>query len=81
MNTTASAQVRWWVKMGVEAPGWQGARTEHPGSIRPTRNAARRDGSAARNVELFLTGPYGVAGGGLTVTVTLTGVTKTVSSV
>ena len=29
---------------------------EHTGSIRPTRNAARRDGSAAKNVKLFLTG-------------------------
>ena len=43
--------------LGVEAPGWQGARREHTSSIRPTRNAARRDGSAARNVKLFLTGP------------------------
>ena len=43
--------------MDVEALGWQGARREHTGSIRPTSNAARRDGSAARNVKLFLTGP------------------------
>jgi hypothetical protein len=41
----------------VEEPGWQGARREHTGSIRPTRNAARQDGSAARNVKLFFTGP------------------------
>ena len=43
--------------VGVAAPGWQGARGEHTGSIRPTRNAARRDGSAATNGKLFLTGP------------------------
>ena len=34
-----------WV--GVAALGWQGARGEHTGSIRPTRNAAKRDASAA----------------------------------
>ena len=43
--------------LGVEAPGWQGTRREHTGSIRPTSDAARRDGSAARNVKIFLTGP------------------------
>ena len=43
--------------LGVEAPGWEGARREHPGSIRPMSNAARRDGAAANNVKLFLTGP------------------------
>jgi len=35
--------------LGVEAPGWQGARREHPGSIRPTSNAARQNASAAEN--------------------------------
>ena len=43
--------------LGVEAPGWEGARREHPGSIRPMSNAARRDGSAANKVKLFLPGP------------------------
>ena len=41
---------------GVEAPGWQGARREHTGSIRPTSNAARRDASAAEHGKLFLRG-------------------------
>ena len=44
---------------GVKAPAWQGARREHPGSIRPTRNAGRRDGPTAKKVKLFLTGPLG----------------------
>ena len=44
--------------LDVEAPGWEGARREHPGSIRPMSNVARRDGSAATNVKLFLTEPY-----------------------
>jgi len=44
--------------LDVEAPGWEGARREHPGSIRPMSNVARRDGSAAKNVKVFLTGPY-----------------------
>ena len=43
--------------LGVEAPGWEGARREHFGSIRPMSNAARRDGAAANNVKFFLTGP------------------------
>ena len=43
--------------LDVEAPGWEGARREHPGSIRPMSNAARRDGAAAKNVKFFLTGP------------------------
>ena len=48
--------VRIW---GVETLGWQGARREHTGRIRPTRNAARREGSAAKNVKLFWTGRLG----------------------
>ena len=43
--------------LGVEAPGWEGARREHTGSMRLTSNDASRDGSAARNVKLFLLGP------------------------
>ena len=27
--------------LGVEAPGWEGAKREHPGSIRPMSNAVR----------------------------------------
>ena len=42
---------------GVAAPGWQGARGEHTGSIRPTSNAARWDASAAENGKWFLRGP------------------------
>ena len=30
----------------AEAPGWQGARRAHTGSMQPTSNAARRDASA-----------------------------------
>ena len=37
--------------LGVEAPGWPGARREHTGSIRLTGNAARWDGSAVKNVK------------------------------
>nr|ABZ06414.1 hypothetical protein ALOHA_HF4000009L19ctg1g10 [uncultured marine microorganism HF4000_009L19] len=38
-------------------PGWQDPRREHTGSVRLTRNAARRNGSAAPNRNLFLRGP------------------------
>jgi len=38
---------------GVEARGWQGARRANSRSIQPTSNAASRDGSAFRVVELF----------------------------
>ena len=52
---SAQEQVpRFW---GVEAPGWQGARRVHTGSIRPTSNAARRDKSAAEHGKLFVRGP------------------------
>ena len=46
---------------GGDAPVWQGVTREHTGSYRQysMSNAARRDGSAAENVKLFLTGPLG----------------------
>ena len=34
--------------MGVEAPGWQGAKTQEYGHIARFRNAAKRDASAAK---------------------------------
>ena len=43
--------------LGVEAPVWQGVRSAHTGSMQATNNAARRDASAARTVQLFLDGP------------------------
>jgi hypothetical protein len=39
--------------MGVEAPARQGARSAHTGSMLATSNAARRDASAARSVNLI----------------------------
>jgi len=51
--------------IGVEAPGWQGdGEDRREGSILDgcdprtgTGNAASRDGSAARTVDLFVRGP------------------------
>ena len=45
---------------GVEAPGPQGARREHTGSIRPTRNAVGRDASAVECDRICDTGHIGV---------------------
>src|SRR4029077_12470384 len=42
------------VELGVEAPARQGARSAHTGSMKATSNAARRDASAARSVNLIL---------------------------
>ncbi len=41
---------------GVEARGWQGARRDQTGSMRPTSNAARWNASAAEHGTLFLRG-------------------------
>ena len=40
-----------WASYSCRARPLQGARRAHTGRIRPTRKAARRDGSAARNVK------------------------------
>ena len=40
--------------VGIEALDWPGVRREHPGSIRSTSNAARRDASVAENEEGIL---------------------------
>jgi len=39
--------------MGAEAPAGQGARSAHTGCMKATSNAAPRDASAARVVQLF----------------------------
>src|SRR5258708_38060570 len=45
--------------LGVEAPARQGARSAHTGRMKATSNAARRDASASRMVQLFPDGPLG----------------------
>ena len=49
--------------LGVEAPGWQGARNAHTGRMQATSNAARQDASAASMVQLFLTGSLDAVSG------------------
>jgi len=43
--------------LGVETPVWQGARTAHTPRMEKTSNAARRDGSTAKQGKLFLREP------------------------
>src|SRR5438445_3697733 len=48
--------------MGAEAPAGQGARSAHTGCMKATSNAAPRDASAARVVQLFPDRPLGEPG-------------------